>query len=70
MDTMEVYILSIQDLVSAEENCFDCPKPITPMEFIITDTGFFVRLLEVHCNWLTSLYGEDVLEKLMEAHRY
>ena len=67
MDAMRVYIDGIQDLVSAMENCLDCPMPIMPMNFISIDTGFFVRLMEAHENWLTLSYGEDAMEKLMEA---
>ena len=57
----------IQDFLSTVENCLDCPKPIMPMHFINIDTGLFVRLMEVHENWLTLFYGEDALEKLIEA---
>jgi hypothetical protein len=68
MDAMRVYIVSIQDLVMAMENCLDCPMPITLMEFISIDTGLFVSLMKAHENWLTLFYGEDALEKLMKAH--
>jgi hypothetical protein len=67
-DTMKVYIDGIQDLVSTVENCLKCPMPIMPIDFVNIDTGLFVRLMEAHENWLTLLYGEDGLEKLMEAH--
>jgi hypothetical protein len=42
--------------------------PIMPMEFNNIDTGLFVRLMETHESWLTLFYGEDALDKLMEAH--
>ena len=41
--------------------------PIMPMDIINIDTGFFVRLMEAHENWLTLFYGEGALEKIMEA---
>ena len=67
MDAMRVYIVSIQDLVMAMENCLDYPMPLTLMEFISIDTGLFVSLMEAHENWLTLFYGEGALEKIMEA---
>ena len=62
MDAMRAFIDSIQDLVSNVENCLECPMPIMPMNIISIETGLFVRLMEGHANWLTLLYGEDVLE--------
>jgi hypothetical protein len=41
--------------------------PIMPMDFISIDTGFFVRLIEAHENWLILCFGKDSLEKLLEA---
>jgi hypothetical protein len=42
--------------------------PIMPMDFISTDTGLFVRLMEAHENWLTLFCGKDALEKLIGAY--
>ena len=64
---MKAYIDGIQDLVITMENYLGCPMPIMAMDFIRINTGLFVRVMEAHENWLTLFYGEDVLEKLMEA---
>ena len=64
---MKVCIDGIQDLVSGVENYLYRPMPIMPMDFMSIDSGFFVRLMEAHENWLTLCYGDDTLEKLMEV---